>query len=219
MLGDSLRRRQRRGRPGRRSSGKRPSCRFWIAGLLLALVVPFAIGYLLTVFVIFPPLEVAPAGLPVPSLYGLTVVQAERALAQAGLGSLRVVLLPHPTTPEGDVIAQSPLPGQQLRRGRDVRAAVSSGPVQVRVPDLLGQPAERAEERLLRLGFTLARVDTIGAIAAGRVIALDPPPGTMTRLPALVTLRVSLGPPPDSLALDSLGLDSLALPDTLGAGR
>jgi len=172
----------------------------------------------LTVFVFFPPQQVAPAGIPVPSLYGLNVLAAERKLAQAGLGSLRTVLLPHPTSPEGDVIAQSPLPGQQLRAGADVRVAVSSGPVQVRVPDVLGQPAERVEERLKRIGFAVARVDGESPIEAGRVFAVEPASGTVARLPALVTLHVSLGPPPDSLAVDSLGPDTLPPPDTL-AGR
>jgi beta-lactam-binding protein with PASTA domain len=220
VLGESLRRHRPRERSGGartgRARGGRPSRRFWVMSLALALLVPFAIGYLLTVFVIFPPRPVAPAGIPVPALYGKTLVEAERLLARAGLGRLQVTMLPNPTSPEGDITAQSPLPGQQLRSGADVRVAVSSGPVQVRVPDLLGQPAERALERLQQLGFTVARVDSQSAVDSGRVFAVDPVAGTMVRLPALATLHVSLGAPPDSLGLDSL---VVLPPDTLAKNR
>ncbi|NJD09103.1 MAG: PASTA domain-containing protein [Gemmatimonadetes bacterium] len=143
MLGESVRRRlpARRARAPRSGQGRsRPSRRFWLIALGAALLRPFATGYLVTVFVIFPPQPVAPAGIPVPALYGQTVVEAERKLAQAGLGRLQVIELPNPVTPEGDIVAQSPLPGQQLRSGADVRVAVSSGPVQVQVPDVLASP-------------------------------------------------------------------------------
>lgn len=222
MLGESLRRRlprQRRRRASQPSAGTgrdRPGRRFWVISLTLALLVPFAIGYVLTVFVIFPPQPVAPAGIPVPSLYGKTVLEAERLLARAGLGRLQITPLPNPTSPEGDITAQSPLPGQQLRSGADVRVAVSSGPVQVRVPDVLGQTAERALERLQQLGFTVARVDSQSPVDSGRVFAVDPATGTVARLPALVTLHVSLGAPPDSLAPDSLAVPP---PDTLARSR
>jgi len=213
MLGESLRRRQPARRERRpRPSGRRYSRAFWLLGVPAALLLPFAIGYVLTVFVFFPPQRVAAVGIPVPSLYGLTVVQAEQALARAGLGSLEFSQLPSPTAPEGEVLAQSPLPGQQLRSGVDVRVAISSGPVQVRVPDVLGQLGDRAEERLGRFGFSVARVDSESAVDSGRVFAVDPQVGTDTRLPALVTIHVSLGLPGDSLAVDTT--DATA-PDTL----
>jgi serine/threonine-protein kinase len=183
-------------------------------GGALALLVPFAIGWVLTVFVFFPAPEIAPLGIPVPSLYGLTTIEAEQSLARLGLGTVESVPLPHPTTPEGVVIAQSPLPGQQLRAGAAVRVAVSSGPVQVRVPDVLGLPAQRAEERLRTIGFEVARVEGESLVDSGRVFAVEPGIGTAARLPAAVTLHVSLGPP------DSLLVDTLAPPpDSLGRSR
>jgi serine/threonine-protein kinase len=149
----------------------------------------------------------------VPELVGLSTVQAELVLAEAGLGRMEQLAVPHPTAPPGQVLAQSPLPRQQLRPGAGVRVSVSSGPVQVRVPDLLGQPVERAEESLRRLGFTMDRVEGESPVAAGRVFELAPAPGTTLTLPAHVTVHVSLGPPPgDSLAADSL---PASLPDSL----
>lgn len=218
MLGESLRRRMSGRRPRRRAAkpgaAGRPSRKFWVLGGLAALLVPFAIGWVLTVFVFFPAQEMAPVGTPVPSLYGLTVLEAERSLAQVGLGNLHTELLPHPTTPEGDVIAQSPLPGQQLRSGAAVRVAVSSGPVQVRIPDVLGQPAERAEDRLRTMGFMVTRVEAESPVDSGRVFAVEPGVGTTAKLPTQVTVHVSLGLP------DSLLVDTLAPPpDTLGRSR
>jgi beta-lactam-binding protein with PASTA domain len=87
----------------------------------------------------------------------------------------------------------------------------------VRVPDLLGQPVERAEETLRRQGFTMDRVEGESPVAAGRVYAMAPSAGSVTTLPAHVTLHVSLGPPPP----DSLLPDSTAVlpPDSLSGPR
>lgn len=214
MLGESLRRRlpQRRGSRSASGRARRPGWRFWLPALLAALALPFAIGYLLTVFVIFPPRQVAAAGVPVPVLTGLSTVDAEQVLARVGLGRLQVLEVPHPSAPAGQVLAQSPLPDQQLRPGADVRVSVSSGPVQVRLPDVLGQPVERAEELLRRVGFTNDRVEGESSIAAGRVYGMTPAPGTVAILPAHATLHVSLGPPPaDTLLLDR----APSAPDTL----
>jgi serine/threonine-protein kinase len=188
-----------------------------VPALLLATGVPFAIGYLVTTQVLFPPREVAAAGIPTPQLTGLTALEAERVLAQAGLGRLEPLELPHPSVQAGRILAQSPLPEQQLRPGSNVRVSLSSGSVRVRIPDVAGQPAERAEQLLRRLGFTVDRVESESPVPRGRVHAVVPASGTVIPLPAHLTLHVSLGPPAlDTMLVDSSLADPPAtLPDTL----
>jgi eukaryotic-like serine/threonine-protein kinase len=230
MLGDSVRRRQPGGGRGRGrgeagegggSSGRLrrlfagAGARKWrplLIALPLAILVPFAIGYLLAVFVVFPPTEVSAAGITVPDMIGSSASDAQRMLASAGLGPLDAEQLPHPSAPAGQVIAQSPLPGQQLRSGASVRVALSSGPPRALVPDVLGFSATRAESLLRRAGFEVAVMTEQSPAAAGRVLRTEPEPGQERMLPAFVTLHVSAGPPepveplpPDTLDFETGG--------------
>jgi hypothetical protein len=208
MLGDSVRRRQparlkakpRDGREGRDGEAPpRSGRRRWLPLLWAvpaALVLPFVIGYLLAVHVIFPPEAASGPGVPVPELVGRSLVEAQAEMAVAGLGTMDVTELPHPTAPAGTVIAQSPLPGQQLRPGAGARVAVSRGRPRVLVPDVQGFAAERAETMLRRAGFDVARATQEDPLPEGRVVRTDPAAGEERVLPAAVTLVVSAGPPP-----------------------
>jgi serine/threonine-protein kinase len=204
MLGDSVRRRQ----PARRSHSESGG-RDWKRVLLVlaaALVVPFGVGYIVAVYVLFPPTAVSDGGAPVPDLIGLTPSEAQRELVGAGLGTIDVTELPHPEAEVGDIIAQSPLAGQQLRPGADVSVGVSSGRARVLIPDVLGFGADRAESMLVRAGFQVSRSDVPSPASKGRVIRTDPEPGRPLTLPATVTLIVSSGPP--------AGPEPGAFPDT-----
>lgn len=202
---------------GRRPVKNRRGARYWVPRILVALTLPFVVGYFLAILVLFPKQRVQTDGIEVPSLTGMTIVEAERALAQVGLGRLEYAEQPSPDAPVGTIIAQSPLAGQQLHRGDNVRGAISSGPSQVRVPDVIGLDGPQAEQMLRILGFTVTRADGPSDLPAGRVFAVEPRGGELVRLPATLTLRVSNGPPVDTLAVDSLLLDTLA--DTIPPPR
>jgi eukaryotic-like serine/threonine-protein kinase len=212
MLGESVRRRQRSGRSAKGASSPRGPRSKWRPLLIVvpvALVLPFIIGYFIAVYVLFPPppTDIAGTGIAVPNLVGSSAADAQRALVIAGLGDLLVTELPHPTAAAGQVIAQSPLPGQQLRGGAAVRVALSAGRPQTLTPDVYGYTADRAESMLRRAGFDVQRVDEESTLAAGRVIRTEPAPGQVLALPALITLVVSSGPPlpePDTLPADTL---------------
>lgn len=206
MLGDSVRRRQarkpRRVRPDA-PPRRRVRWKFWAPLVLAVLALPFAIGYAIAVFMIFPAPEVHGLGIPVPDMVGLRLAQAETAARGAGLGGVQAIALPHPARPEGVVTAQAPLPGQQLRAGAIVRLAVSAGRPRVVVPDIVGFSQERATDLLGRLGFEVAATEEQNTEMKGRVIRVDPAPGSEHELPALVTITVSTGPP--ELPVDTLG--------------
>jgi eukaryotic-like serine/threonine-protein kinase len=209
MLGESVRRRQPKSRKsgrGRRGPNRPGRWRPLLWLLPVAAVVPFVIGYVLAVYVMFPPTEASGAGVPVPHLTGRTVLDAQTELAMAGLGALEVTELPHPTAAPGVVVAQSPLPGQQLRPGAGVRVAISRGRPRVLVPDVQGFAADRALQMLRSAGFDVVQATQESTLPEGRVLRTDPAAGQERTLPASVTLVVSAGPPlePDPPPPDTL---------------
>jgi eukaryotic-like serine/threonine-protein kinase len=212
MLGDSVRRRHGRRVARRARSVRRPAWLRWLPIAVAAVALPFIAGYLIAVYVIFPPRAAAVAGIPVPELSGMLAADAERTLTEAGLGPLEVVELPHPERRPGTIVAQTPLPGQQLPAGSTVQVAISSGRPRGVVPDVMGFPAERAETLLMRLGFRVERQFEEADVAEGRVLRVEPRPGSERDLPAAVVIVVSLGPPPPELEPWDEPTDTIARP-------
>src|SRR5688500_14137960 len=208
MLGDSLRR--RRGASTATTSKSHGPWRKLLIGIPPALIVPLAVVYLVAIFLTFPAREVAAAGIAVPDLTGRSEADAQRELRAVGLALLEVTEQPHPEVSAGRVIAQSPLPGQQLRSGAGVRVAISGGRPRAIVPNVLGVMAERAQSMVQRSGFKVTTVTEENPSSVGRVIRADPSPGEERELPATVTLVISAGlptPPPDTGIIDTLRLD------------
>jgi beta-lactam-binding protein with PASTA domain len=221
VLGDSIRRRRPpagknrgTGAKGARAAGsgaERTTAARWLRWLGVALLVvglSFVGGYLLATQVVFPPPETAGAGIPVPDLYGMDQAAAERAVQALGLriGSVREV--PSLRTQAGRVVAQEPLPDQQLRQGAQVSLAVSTGAPIVRVPGVMGLGMETARGLLETAGFDVIVQETRAPGRSGVVLRTDPVAGTAVRLPGDVTLVVNLGPEP----VEAVDSPSPALP-------
>jgi beta-lactam-binding protein with PASTA domain len=72
---------------------------------------------------------------------------------------------------------------------------------------MIGFPIERAASLLTRLGFQVQRVDSVAEPELGRVIGIDPSPGTQLELPSRIRIVVSLGlpdtVPPDTGAVST----------------
>ena len=178
----------------------------WAAGILIA---SFAIGYVVAVRVLFPPQEVLEAGIVVPSVAGAPVADARRDLEAVGLRLGDVMSLPHPDRAPGIIIAQSPLPGQQLRAGANVDVGISAGRARTTVPDVVGLPERIAIALLSELGFEVDLQRREARALPGNVVATEPAPGEPVFLPARVAMFVSAGPAlPDSIAA---GGDSTAI--------
>lgn len=198
MLGDSVRRRHAPRRPPRPpTDGRRILPRWsrgrWAALLAAAVVLPFVLGYAVAVLVLFPAPPTAAGGIATPDLVGATEREANERLVAAGLGTASFTRLPHPTAQTGRVIAQSPLPGQQLRNGAGVRAAVSTGVPRATVPDVVGFSEGRAAALLRRFGFTVSREIEASEEEVGHVTRTDPSSGRELALPARITIHVSDG--------------------------
>ena len=234
-LGSSIRRRRELGawhsawkrlvpKKLRRGSGKRGDRWFfslsprmlWSIGILA--VVGFGGGYLFTTRVVYP-LPPPPGDLfPVPELAGELPEDAVDTLAAVDLILGSVDSMNHPTIPAGRIVGQSPLPGQLSLAGNTVRIAVSIGPEQRPVPDVLRLHANWAQTILETSGF-LVSVDSVDSDRPrGTVVDIDPEPGTEATIPMEVRLAVSTGPPEFEMPL-LLGLseeEALSVLDSLG---
>lgn len=202
MLGDSIRRRRRPTGPApQRAAGTGPrrrefSFRWWHwLGLAVVVVgLSFLGGYVLATRVFFPPPVTAGVGVAVPDLHGLERSEAERTIEALGLEVGQVTEVAHRRESVGRVVAQEPVPEQQLRPGAQVSFAVSAGAPAVRVPPVTGLGVETARGLLETAGFEVMvrPVRTTGRRDV--VVRTEPAPGTLARLPAAVTLVVNLGP-------------------------
>lgn len=110
----------------------------------------------------------------VPALQGMSAVDAVAESEKLGL----VVQMEQvaSTLPEGIVLAQSPEPGTELRRGLVIVLQVSKGGELHDVPDVKGMTLSEAQSEIKAQGFTLGDVVKIRErnVKAGEVIAQSP---------------------------------------------
>lgn len=178
----------------------------------------FAGGYFFSTRVVYPPPPPPGDLFLVPNLTGETPESAADTLQAIGLVLGAVDSLNHPTVPAGMVVGQSPLPGQLSLAGDTVRLALSTGPEQRPVPDVLRLNADWARTILETSGFVVAIDSVESDDPRGQVLFIDPEPGTEATIPMEVSLRVSLGPPEFEMPL-LLGLpeaEAIARLDSLG---
>jgi serine/threonine-protein kinase len=100
------------------------------------------------------------------------------------------------SAPTGTVTDSNPHPGATASKGSTVSLVVTAAPVQVPVPNVVGQDQQSAENALLTAGLThpatepTANSDTV---AAGLVISENPAAGTPVPKGSSVALTISLG--------------------------
>jgi beta-lactam-binding protein with PASTA domain len=135
-----------------------------------------------------------PAAQPVkvPKVVGLQQAPAQRRLHAAGLGSrIRYVTSERPS---GQVVAQKPAAGTQVRKGAKVQLSVSIGPstTTAAVPDVVGQDQQTATSTLQGAGFQV-QVITVPApdpSQSGNVIDEQPSGGSRAPKGSTVTIYV-----------------------------
>ena len=116
----------------------------------------------------------------VPSLVGLSEMQAASLLSAAGLALGEVTYVPS-DRPTGTVLTQSEPPATLLEQGRSVSMTVSAGYsyAQKTIPSLYGRSLSEASARLREYGLVLGTVTTVGSSAKnGRIVAQSPLPDT-----------------------------------------
>ncbi len=96
----------------------------------------------------------------------------------------------------GNVIRFDPPAGTPLQAGATVSLVVSSGRAPVKVPNVVGQAPDAAQDTLEQLGFVVKRDTGRSAeVAEGQVMTVSPGPGDAQRYGSTVTITVSEGVP------------------------
>ena len=155
-------------------------------------------------------LSAGPEPVSVPDLAGLSVPEAQEALAE-----LELALGDEQREPSEDVdvdlvIRTAPPAGAEVEPGSEVALVVSDGPEDIEVPDVTGLVREEAQ-RLLgdacepRPCFDVSvETEPSSEVDRGRVISQDPAGGSDAAPGARVTIVVSDGP------------DTVSMPDVTG---
>lgn len=134
----------------------------------------------------------------VPPVVGESEQNATRLVQSAGLTPL-TERVPSDDVPNGQVIRSEPGPDTELRKNESVRLVVSRGrPV---VPFVnVGVEIDAATKEIESAGLKAVTDPTKDAfhdtVPIGKVVALDPRPGTALKLDSPVTLVLSKGPSP-----------------------
>ncbi len=128
----------------------------------------------------------------VASVLGMTSGQAATALRGQGFVPHR--LWRHSSSvPSGQIVHQSPAPTTRLLRGSAVRYWVSLGPLEVRVPNVVGASQGSATDTLHAAGFTVAVKDTLGlGTFPGNVTKMAPTAGSRVARGGQITIWVAI---------------------------
>ncbi len=133
-----------------------------------------------------------PGSAALGSYTGMTAAQAINKLRAAGFKPSRKDQ-PSASVAADKVIGTEPPAGTELQVGSPVVVLVSSGPAQVRVPDVSGDSQAGAESALTAVGLSLGTVaqQVSSTQSAGSVIAQSPSAGAPVRTGTQVDLTVA----------------------------
>src|ERR1700693_1283603 len=95
----------------------------------------------------------------VPDLVSKTPIEGRKIAEDSGLQMEIERQSYSPNTAEGKILSQLPPASPQVRRGWQIRVALSLGPQRVEIPSLLGQSQRAAEINIRRRGLD------VGALA------------------------------------------------------
>lgn len=134
----------------------------------------------------------------VPSLVDLTVSEGESRLKGSGLVLEKSGERTDPLVAAGKIVSQDPPEGSRLKRNRKVRVLVSLGKEVLAVPELVGQPARRAQIGLQQSGLKIGQLAYASSDRsdADRILAQEPPAGSQRMREGEVDLLISKGSRP-----------------------
>jgi VWFA-related protein len=132
-----------------------------------------------------------------PDVRGHTEAEANAILLAQGLGLGTVTTSNSNVVAAGLVITQTPTVGTAVAPASTVNIVVSLGPVQVQVPNVVGQSQSAATTALTNAHLAVGTVTQQNSttVAAGSVISQSPAAGTTVNENSAVNLVVSSGPP------------------------
>ncbi len=133
----------------------------------------------------------------VPKLAGMTREKAEKAIKNAGLVVGNVKEEFSTTVEKGLVISQSPSANSSVEQGVTIDFVLSKGPEKILMPDLWGNPKDRAIEKLAALSLSVEVYEEYSDEAVGRVFKTSPAAGEEVKPGQMVQIYLSKGPKPE----------------------
>ncbi len=144
-------------------------------------------------------LTVAKAPIVVPNLIGLTPAQARDALDPLGL-KLAPPMSGASDKPAGTIIFQNPPAETGVKPGTTVDVTISSGPAQVKVPDVTCFSYGKARSQLEHLGLGIMLGDPAPPLLQcpnpNKIAAQEPAAGTLVNPGTVVTVSLGIGGSP-----------------------
>jgi serine/threonine-protein kinase len=128
----------------------------------------------------------------VPSVSGMSRNDAVAALRAANLEVGQVIERPGPEA-RGTVMSSQPEAGQQVPQGSPVDLAVSAGPSELRMPDVVGRELFEVRSTLEQLGLRIGETqyDSTSALPNGLVVSQSPFAGSPVMASSFIIIRVS----------------------------
>ena len=128
----------------------------------------------------------------VPSVVGMSRDDAVTALRGANLEVGQVVERPA-SEARGTVLSSQPEPGQQVPQGTPVELVVSTGPSELRMPDVVGRELFEVRATLEQLGLKIfeTQYDSTSALPTGLVVSQIPVAGSVVKAADFISIRVS----------------------------
>jgi eukaryotic-like serine/threonine-protein kinase len=140
--------------------------------------------------------SLGPPPVPVPSVVGRSLTDAQAILGQAGF-QVNVEQRYDNTVPKGTVMSTSPAGASKAPPESTVNVVVSEGPAPIPIPDVSNQSYAAAAQVLSGKGFNpVAQNAYSDTVAVGQVIGTNPPAGTAVVPGTQITVNVSQGPQP-----------------------
>jgi eukaryotic-like serine/threonine-protein kinase len=148
-----------------------------------------------------------PGSVRVPSVRGSPVALALQTLKKARIDKVTVDPRPSSTVDKGTALRTIPAAGELVTIGERITLLVSSGPAQVKVPDVTGLARDSAESLLTDAGFEPAVEEAESDKPEDEVISQNPAAGTQVDRGSRVTITVSKG------------IEKVSVPDVAGRTR
>jgi eukaryotic-like serine/threonine-protein kinase len=141
----------------------------------------------------------------VPDFRNKTPAEARRLAELDGLAAQVDSSYYSATIPEGRVLSQTPVAGTPVRRGWEVRLALSLGPQRVTIPQVVGKSDRAAAISIAERGLQLSSTDKIQLSGAedGQVIAQVPPANATDVSAPKISLLVAQAPSPQAFVMPS----------------
>jgi beta-lactam-binding protein with PASTA domain len=156
----------------------------------------------------------------VPDLVGKPPTEARRVADASGFEMDVERQYYSATVPEGKILSQLPAPATQVRRGWQIRVAVSLGPQRVEIPNVLGESQRAAEINIRRRGLDVGTVAQIESrdTPADQVLGQSPPPNASGVSAPKISLLTTQAATPQTFVMpnfvgQSLGGVTLVLQD------